>query len=144
MAEPKPIEILLVEDSAEDAELAIRALSKKNLANNLLHINDGAKALDFFFGEGAVAQRPRIILLDLKLPKVSGLEILEQLRKNDHTKTIPVVMLTSSKEDQDLKRAYALGVNSYIVKPVDFHKFADVVANLGMYWLALNEAPTEK
>ena len=133
------IEILLVEDNAQDAELAIRALQKRNLANHLHHVEDGAEALEFFFGENAANRRPRLVLLDLKLPKVDGLEVLRELRQREKTRTIAVVDLTSSHEDRDLRTAYSLGVNSYIVKPVDFNKFAAVVAQLGMYWLLVNE-----
>ena len=141
MSESRPIEILLVEDDAQDAELTIRALRRRNLANSLHHVEDGAEALEFLFARARTNHRPRIVLLDLKLPKVDGLEILRRLREKETTKAIPVVMLTSSKEDQDLETAYALGVNSYIVKPVSFNKFADVVAQLGMYWMLLSEPP---
>lgn len=133
------IEILLVEDSEDDAELAIRALRKHNLANHLHHVEDGEEALDFFFGENAVKVLPKLIMLDLKLPKLNGLEVLEKLRSMDVTKTIPIVILTSSKEDRDLEKAYKLGANSYIVKPVDFNRFVEAVGDLGLYWLRLNE-----
>src|SRR5687768_7617409 len=133
-----PIDILLVEDSDEDAELTMRTLRKQGLANQLHRVIDGAAALDFLFNRGDYADRqgvapPRVILLDLKLPKVTGLEVLRALKENAATKTIPVVVLTSSKEDRDLKEAYALGVNSYIVKPVEFEKFVKAVETLGLY-----------
>ena len=138
------VEILLVEDSDEDAELTMRTLKKQKLANQLHRVIDGAAALDFLFNKGEYAHRqgsaaPRVVLLDLKLPKVNGLEVLRKLKEHDETKSIPVVVLTSSKEDRDLKEAYALGVNSYIVKPVEFDKFVKAVEMLGMYWLLLNQ-----
>lgn len=141
MTEGRTVEVLLVEDSPDDAELAIRALRKHNLANNLHHAEDGLEALDFLLDEGRTASPPRVILLDLKLPKIDGIEVLRRLRADPRTRHIPVVVLTSSKEDRDLQRAYELGVNSYIVKPVDFTKFADVVGQLGMYWVLINELP---
>jgi CheY-like chemotaxis protein len=141
MTDARTVEVLLVEDSPDDAELAIRALRKHNLANNLHHSEDGLAALEFLLDEKRTAPPPRVILLDLKLPKIDGIEVLRRLRANDRTRHIPVVVLTSSKEDRDLKRAYELGVNSYIVKPVDFGKFADVVGQLGMYWVLMNELP---
>jgi two-component system, response regulator len=140
------VEILLVEDSVSDAELTIRALKKKNLANNLIHLKNGAEALDFIFAQGAYSGRdachiPKVILLDLKMPKVNGLEVLAAIRANEKTKTIPVVVLTSSREDPDIDACYALGVNSYIVKPVEFDKFFKAVSELGFYWLLLNQSP---
>jgi len=144
MSPDREVEILLVEDNPDDAELALRALKRHNLANNVVHVSDGADALDFVFGRGAHEgrnEKPKVILLDLKLPKVGGLEVLKQLKENDTTKCIPVVILTSSKEEQDLMNGYRLGVNSYIVKPVDFEGFADAVKDIGMYWLLLNESP---
>ncbi len=140
------VEILLVEDSMSDAELAIRALKKSNLANRLIHLKDGAEALDFIFGQGEFEGRdvrkvPKVILLDLKMPKVNGLEVLARIREDQATKIIPVVVLTSSKEDPDIKACYALGVNSYIVKPVDFNNFIKAVSELGFYWLLLNQVP---
>lgn len=140
------IEILLVEDSTSDAELAIRALKKKNLANKLIHLKNGAEALDFIFGTGAydgrdVMKSPKVILLDLKMPKVNGLEVLEKIRADARTRAIPVVVLTSSKEDPDVQACYKLGVNSYIVKPVDFNNFMKAVSDLGFYWLLLNQVP---
>jgi two-component system response regulator len=141
------MEILLVEDSMSDAELTIRALKKNNVSNNIFHVKDGAEALDFVFCTGKYAGRnkhlkPRIILLDLNMPKVSGIEVLKQLKSNEHTKSIPVVVLTSSKEDPDVQACYQLGVNSYIVKPVGFESFTKAVAELGVYWLLLNH-PTD-
>jgi two-component system response regulator len=141
--EDEKIEILLVEDSMHDAELTMRALGKNNVAKHIIHLKDGAAALSFLFGTGEydgrnVDNRPLLILLDLKMPKVSGLEVLEQITSNPLTKKIPVVVLTSSKEHPDVERAYSLGANSYIVKPVDFEKFRDIVNNLGIYWLQHN------
>lgn len=143
------VEILLVEDSTSDAELTIRALKKRNLANKLIHLKNGAEALDFIFGRGAYSGRdvlrvPKVILLDLKMPKVNGLEVLEKIRTDEKTKTIPVVVLTSSNEDPDIAACYALGVNSYIVKPVDFDNFVTAVSQLGFYWLLLNQVPQPK
>ena len=140
------IDILLVEDNPDEAELAIRSLKKSNLANNLIHIDDGAEALDYIFSKGkyaanTVQSRPRLILLDLNLPKVGGLEILKQIKSDDRTKTIPVVVLTSSQEQRDVIESYKLGVNSYIVKPVNFESFSKAIAELKMYWLVLNQPP---
>ena len=145
--DPKSVEILLVEDSPADAELTVRALRKQNLANRLHHVQDGAEALDFIFGTGAYAGRsiddaPRVVLLDLKLPKVDGLEVLQRIKGDARTKVIPVVVLTSSKEQNDVVDSYNLGVNSYIVKPVNFERFADAVRVLGLYWLLHNQPPT--
>ena len=142
------VEILLVEDNLSDAELTIRALKKKNLANHLIHLKNGADALDFLFAVGQFAGRdlqktPKVVLLDLKMPKVNGLEVLEKIRADDRTKKIPVVVLTSSNEDPDISACYALGVNSYIVKPVEFNKFFEAVSELGFYWLLLNKVPHE-
>jgi two-component system response regulator len=138
------VEILLVEDNPHDAEMTIRALKKSNLANRLIHVKDGAEALDFIFSKGAFADRniedkPRVILLDIKMPKVDGIEVLRQIKSNDNTKTIPVVIMTSSKEEQDIITSYNLGVNSYVVKPVDFEGFAKAVSELGFYWLITNQ-----
>lgn len=140
------VEILLVEDNPYDAELTLRALKKNHLTNNVFHVEDGAAALEFIFAEGVFAgrsvdKRPKVILLDLKLPKVDGLEVLEAIKGDDRTRTIPIVVLTSSREDSDLKKCYELGVNSYIVKPVEFESFAKAVSDLGFYWLLLNESP---
>lgn len=141
---PHEIEILLIEDNPHEAELTIRALKKQNLANKLLHMDDGEEALDFIFSEtntaGSTASfRPKLILLDLKLPKVDGLQILRRLKEDPRTKTIPVVILTSSKEEPDILESYKLGANSYIVKPVNFESFSKVVAELGLYWMILNQ-----
>ncbi len=141
------IEILLVEDNPNDAELALRALKKHHLANRLVHVADGEEALDFLFARGAFSHRqiengPKVIILDLKLPKVDGLEVLQIMKNDPRTKIIPVVVLTSSKEEKDVIESYRLGVNSYIVKPVDFDKFIAAVKDLGMYWLLLNQPPT--
>lgn len=143
------MEILLVEDNPRDAELTIRALKKRNLANNLTHVKDGQEALDFLFRTGPFAgndvlPQPRVVLLDLKLPKVNGIEVLRQIRGNERTRTLPVVVLTSSREERDVIETYKLGVNSYIVKPVEFENFSEAVCNLGMYWLLLNEAPDKQ
>jgi len=140
------VEILLVEDNARDAEMAMRELRKRNLANQLVWVKDGAAALEFIFGPGNQAgcgpcRRPKVILLDLKLPKVDGLEVLRQLKSDPKAKTIPVVVLTSSREAPDIARSYELGVNSYIVKPVNFDNFSAAVAQLGLYWLLLNQPP---
>jgi CheY-like chemotaxis protein len=142
------VEILYIEDNPTDAELTVRALKKKNLANRLMVIEDGAEAVDYIFAEGKYAERnvhntPQVILLDLKLPKVSGLEILRMIRGNEKTKHIPVVVLTSSSEERDVVESYELGVNSYIQKPVDFNNFAEVVSELGYYWLMLNKPPVD-
>ena len=142
----KRTEILLVEDNPSDAELTMHALRKRHLANDLVHVLDGEEALDFLRGEGRFAGRdtnhmPRVVLLDLKLPKINGLEVLRAMKGDERMKAIPVVMLTSSREDRDLEEAYRLGVNSYIVKPVEFETFSEAVANLGFYWLLLNEPP---
>jgi two-component system response regulator len=142
----KDIEIILIEDSIHDAELTIRALRKNNVAKNILHLKDGAIALDYLFGTGQYEGRnldnkPKLILLDLKMPKVSGLEVLEKIGSDVRTNKIPVVVLTSSKEHPDVDSAYLLGANSYIVKPVDFESFSNVVNALGMYWLLHNQSP---
>jgi two-component system, response regulator len=142
----KAMDILLVEDNPQDAELTIRSLKKQNLANRLTTVEDGAEALDFVFCRGKYASRnlehsPKVILLDLKLPKMSGLEVLRALKEDERTRSIPVVIVTSSREDPDIKAAYALGANSYVVKPVDFDAFMDAVSTLGLYWLLVNQAP---
>jgi len=147
MDKVKEIEILLVEDNPQDVELTLRALKKHNLANRVHVIKDGAEALDYIFASGAyegrdIGNTPKVILLDLKLPKVDGLEVLREVKADERTKTIPVVVLTSSREEKDMVESYKLGVNSYIVKPVDFKKFIDAVGDLGLYWLLLNEVPS--
>lgn len=142
----KEVEILLVEDNVYDAEMTIRALKKVNLANKLVHLQDGEEAINFLFGKEQFADRdinntPKVILLDIKMPKVDGIEVLKHIKSNQTTKMIPVVIMTSSKEEQDVVTSYSFGVNSYIVKPVDFEGFAKAVSELGMYWLLTNEAP---
>lgn len=142
----KEVHILLVEDSSSDAEMTINALNSNNLVNKILLVKDGSAALDFIFAEGeyskrSIEDRPKIILLDLKLPKVNGIEILERIRSDERTKTIPVVILTSSKEDPDIKKCYDLGVNSYVVKPVEFDEFQKAISNLGLYWMIVNHPP---
>src|SRR6185436_4113719 len=134
------LEILLIEDNPYEAELTIRSLKKNHLANNLVHIDDGADALDFIFARGkyngvSFIRRPKLILLDLKLPKIDGLEILRQLKADERTRNIPIVVLTSSKEEKDIMGTYKLGVNSYVTKPVNFESFAKAVAELGLYWM---------
>jgi two-component system response regulator len=140
------VNILLIEDNMDDAELTIRALKKNNLANNLIHLKDGAEALDFIFGEGKYAERfmeftPKMILIDLKMPKVNGIQVLQRLKSDERTKTIPVIILTSSNQDPDINECYRLGVNSYVVKPVQFEKFIKAVSDLGLYWMLLNQSP---
>jgi two-component system response regulator len=146
MTDTDAVDILLVEDNPQDAELTTRALKKHNLANRLITVEDGAEALDFIFCRGKHATRgnghsPKVILLDLKLPKVSGLEVLRALKQDEKTRAIPVVIVTSSREDPDIKTAYSLGANSYVVKPVDFDAFAESVSSLGLYWLLVNQPP---
>jgi two-component system, response regulator len=138
------VEVLLVEDNPSDAELTVRALKKRNLANKLFHVKDGAAAIDFLFAQGDYANRrvendPKVVLLDLKLPKVNGIEVLRQIKSDERTKKIPVVVITSSREDSDLATCYELGVNGYVVKPVEFEDFVRAVSELGFYWLLLNE-----
>jgi two-component system response regulator len=134
------VEILLVEDNPDDAGLTIRALKKYNLANHLLHLQDGEEALNFIFGE-KMTSLPKIILLDLKMPKVDGIEVLRKIKSDEQRKVIPVVVLTSSKEDRDIVESYKLGVNAYIVKPVDFDKFVKAISEIGFFWLLLNQPP---
>ena len=146
MSNGNAIDVLLVEDNPADVELTLRALRKANLANPIHVVADGAEALDYLFGSGAHggragAHHPRVVFLDLKLPKVSGLDVLRRIKSDPATRMIPVVVLSSSREEPDIQAAYALGVNSYIVKPVDFEKFVEAVAGLGLYWLILNQGP---
>ena len=145
MSELQQVEILLVEDNATDAELTLRSLKKHNLANNVVWVKDGAEALDFMFRTGSHAGRadglPRLILLDLKLPKVDGIEVLRRLKSDPKTNTVPIAMLTSSAEERDIVESYKLGVNSYLVKPVDFAQFIQVVSQAGLYWAVLNKTP---
>lgn len=133
------VEILLIEDNPQDAELAIRALKKNNLANNLLHLEDGEEALNYLFNENNTP--PRLILLDLKMPKIDGIEVLRRLKSDEGKRVIPVVVLTSSKEERDIVETYNLGVNAYIVKPVDFDQFVKAVTQVGLFWLVLNQSP---
>lgn len=144
MTDTDAIEILLVEDNPQDAALTIRALKKNNLANGLFHVKDGAEALDFIFRRGQYelrgdAPHPRVILLDLKLPKVDGLEVLRIVKQDAGTRNIPVVVVTSSREDPDIKCAYDLGANSYVVKPVNFDAFVDAMSKLGLFWMLVNQ-----
>jgi two-component system, response regulator len=141
------IDILLVEDNPQDVELTTRALRKRNLANSLFVVEDGVEALDFIFSRGKYEQRssrnhPKLVLLDLKLPKIDGLEVLRIVKEDPIRRTIPVVMVTSSREDPDIQTAYQLGANSYVVKPVNFDAFMEAMSNLGLYWLLVNEAPS--
>jgi len=143
-----PIELLLVEDDSRDVELTLLAFQDMKLANNIHVARDGAEALEFVFATDRYAGRdvdrgPRVVLLDLKLPKVDGLEVLRRIRSDPRTRTLPVVVLTSSNQERDVTEAYALGVNSYIVKPVDFDRFAQAIRELGLYWMVLNEPPIE-
>ena len=141
--ELKTIEILLIEDNLNDAELAIRALKKNNITNKLLHLKDGEEAVNYLFPQNGLSSNaiPKVILLDLKLPKVDGIQILKRLKSDERTKTIPVVILTSSQEERDIVESYKLGVNSYVTKPVEFEKFINAVASMGLYWLLLNQPP---
>lgn len=147
MADLTDIEVLLVEDNPDDAELILRALEKSDLTHKLHHVDDGAKALDFMFGSGVYAMRyaaplPRVVLLDLKLPKVDGLEVLRRLKSDSRTRRVPIVVLTSSNEPSDIGFSYDFGTNSYIVKPVDFAELTAIVSAVGAYWLAHNQIPS--
>lgn len=142
----KKVEILLCEDNKRDADLTMRALKKRKLANHVIWVKDGEQALDYLFAKGeyegrTITNTPRVILLDLKMPKVDGMEVLEKVRSHSETKHIPVVIMTSSQEEKDIVKSYDLGVNSYIVKPVDFSKFMESVSEVGFYWLLLNKPP---
>ncbi len=146
MPDLNAVDILLVEDNPQDAELTIRALKKRNLANRLFTVEDGAEALDFIFCRGRYASRldadhPKVILLDLKLPKVNGLEVLQAIKADERTHLIPVVIVTSSHEDPDVLAAYKLGANSYVVKPVEFDAFTEAMRYIGFYWLLVNQVP---
>ncbi len=139
--------ILLIEDNPDDEELALLAFERNRIANAMIVVRDGQEALDFFFGEGAgqgAKALPQVVLLDLKLPKVDGLEVLRRLRADSRTRRLPVVVLTSSREEEDLVQSYDLGANSYVRKPVDFARFAEAIHQLQMYWLVLNEAPRDR
>ncbi len=151
MQKQNKVEILLVEDNPSDAEMTIRALKKHNLVNNLVHVKDGEEALDFIYAKGKFQNRkkegitnPRLIILDLKLPKIDGMEVLKIIKNDKTLKMIPIVIMTSSREDKDLIEGYRLGVNSYVVKPMEFENFAKAVADLGLYWMLLNEIPHKK
>lgn len=146
MSDMQAVDVLLVEDNQQDAELTIRSLKKHKLANNISVVEDGAEALDFIFCRGKYSERdikhpPRVIFLDLKLPLVGGLEVLRAVKQDERTRSVPVVVVTSSREDPDVKAAYELGANSYVVKPVDFESFTEAIGKLGLYWLLINQPP---
>jgi two-component system response regulator len=141
------VDVLLVEDNPDDAELVIRELKRNNLSNKLIHLMDGAEALDFLFGRGKYSERkvedkPKVVLLDLKMPKIDGLQVLRAIREDVRTKFIPVVVMTSSREERDIVQSYSLGVNAYVVKPVGFDNFSKAVAELGLFWILVNQPPT--
>ncbi|HEY8970394.1 MAG TPA: response regulator [Puia sp.] len=144
--ETRKIDILLVEDNPDDADLTIRALKKNGLASSIIHLQDGEEALDFIFCRGVYSDRvfeemPKLLILDLKMPKVDGIEVLRQVKSDARTRAMPVVLFTSSSEERDITKSYQSGVNSYIVKPVEFESFVRVVSNVGLYWLSLNQIP---
>ena len=144
--EDELVDVLLIEDNAHDAEMTIRALKKNRIANGIVHMNNGVLALEYLFGSGVysgrnVNNKPKLILLDLKMPKVDGIEVLEKIKANENTRKIPVVVLTSSNENPDIDTCYTLGANSYIVKPVDFNNFMDAIAHSGIYWMHFNQPP---
>jgi two-component system response regulator len=146
MADYEQVDILLVEDNTHDAEMALRSLRKHNIGNQLHWVKDGAEALDFLFGTGAyagraAAQPPRLVLLDIKMPKIDGIEVLRRMKADERTRGVPVVIMTSSDEERDMMESYRLGVNSYVVKPVLFDALAETVAKIGMYWLLVNRTP---
>jgi CheY-like chemotaxis protein len=146
MKQMNPMEILLVEDNPADVELTLRALKRNNLTNQVQVVSDGAQALDYLFNTGSFSGKkpptpPKVVFLDLKLPKVDGHEVLRRMKADERTRLIPVVVLTSSKEEIDIVKSYKLGVNSYVVKPMDFDKFVEAVSQLGLYWVLLNQAP---
>ena len=141
----RQVEILLVEDSSADAEMTMRTLKRRGIANHMVWVRDGVEALEYLFCEGEYADRasgdPKLVMLDIKMPRMDGLQVLEKLKRDPRTQRIPVVMMTSSREEFDLLASYTLGVNSYVVKPVDFDAFAGIVAQVGMYWMIANEVP---
>jgi len=141
----RQVEILLVEDSSADAEMTMRTLKRRGIANHIVWVRDGVEALEYLFCEGEYADRasgdPKLVMLDIKMPRMDGLQVLEKLKRDPRTQRIPVVMMTSSREEFDLLASYTLGVNSYVVKPVDFDAFAGIVAQVGMYWMIANEVP---
>lgn len=146
MNQQNVVDILLVEDNPQDVELTLRALKKHNITNQLIVLEDGAEALDFIFCKGKYTHReitdhPKVILLDIKLPKVGGLEVLRKIKADERTRTIPIVMVTSSRQDPDIKTAYDYGANSYVVKPLDFNAFVEAMSQLGLYWLLVNNVP---
>jgi two-component system, response regulator len=146
MKDVNAVDILLIEDNPNDADLIVRAFKKQNLANSIFTVSDGVQALDFIFCRGDylkrdISQPPKVILLDIKLPKMNGLEVLREIKKDERNRKIPVVIVSSSKEDPDIKAAYELGANSYVVKPVDFEDFVEVMSRLGLYWLLINHPP---
>lgn len=142
----EPVEILLVEDNPHDAEITLRALKRANFANHVQWLKDGEEALEFLFPQDAAIDRPRprprVMLLDIKMPRIDGIEVLKRIKTDPRTRAIPVVMLTSSKEETDLVRSYHLGANSYLVKPVDFQRFSEEVTRIGYYWVAMNQTPS--